>query len=78
LEELRSKKQERIKQFSEIQSQVVQICAEIAGDGQSNSSDPQVNECDLTVRKLGELKSHLQELQNEKVPLAIVIQSFKS
>ncbi|XP_062174627.1 65-kDa microtubule-associated protein 5 isoform X1 [Alnus glutinosa] len=67
LEELRSKKQERIKQFSEIQSQVVQICAEIAGDGQSNSSDPQVNECDLTVRKLGELKSHLQELQNEKI-----------
>ncbi|XP_059429033.1 65-kDa microtubule-associated protein 5 isoform X1 [Corylus avellana] len=67
LEELRSKKQERIKQFSEIQSQVVRICAEIAGNGQSNSSDPQVNECDLTVRKLGELKSHLQELQTEKI-----------
>jgi protein regulator of cytokinesis 1 len=69
LEELRSKKQERIKQFSEIQSQVVQICAEIAGSGQSNSSDSQVNECDLTVRQLEELKSHLQELQTEKVPL---------
>ncbi|GMY22873.1 65-kDa microtubule-associated protein 5 isoform X1 [Fagus crenata] len=68
LEELRSKKQERIKEFSEIQSQVVCICAEIAGHGQSNSSsDPQVNERDLTVKTLGELKSHLQELQNEKI-----------
>nr|XP_023884164.1 65-kDa microtubule-associated protein 5 isoform X2 [Quercus suber] len=68
LEELRSKKQERIKEFSEIQSQIVHICAEISGHGQSNnSSDPQVNERDLTVKKLGELKSHLQELQNEKI-----------
>uniref|UniRef100_A0A2N9EMT8 Uncharacterized protein n=1 Tax=Fagus sylvatica TaxID=28930 RepID=A0A2N9EMT8_FAGSY len=68
LEELRSKKQERIKEFSEIQSQIVYICAEIAGHGQSNSSsDPQVNERDLTVKTLGELKSHLQELQNEKI-----------
>ncbi|XVF00165.1 hypothetical protein REPUB_Repub03eG0261700 [Reevesia pubescens] len=31
------------------------------------SADPQVNERDLTVKKLGELKSHLQELQNEKI-----------
>lgn len=77
LEELRSKKQERIKEFSEIQSQIVHICAEISGHGQSNSSsDPQVNECDLTVKKLGELKSHLQELQNEKVPLIVVIWSL--
>ncbi|XP_050282844.1 65-kDa microtubule-associated protein 5 isoform X1 [Quercus robur] len=67
LEELRSKKQERIKEFSEIQSQIFHICAEISGHGQSNSSDPQVNEHDLTVKKLGELKSHLQELQNEKI-----------
>lgn len=75
LEELRSKKQERIKEFSEIQSQVVWICTEIAGNGQSNlSSDPQVSESDLTMKKLGELKSHLLELQNEKVASTIVIQ----
>ncbi|KAB1226674.1 65-kDa microtubule-associated protein 5 [Morella rubra] len=68
LEELRSKKQERIREFFELQSQVVRICAEIAGNGQNtSSSDPQVNESDLTVRKLGELKSHLRELQNEKL-----------
>ncbi|KAG6628390.1 65-kDa microtubule-associated protein 5-like [Carya illinoinensis] len=68
LAELRSKKRERVKEFSEIQTQVVQICAEIAGNGEPNiSSDPQVSESDLTVKKLGELKSHLQELQNEKI-----------
>ncbi|KAG7948591.1 hypothetical protein I3843_13G015100 [Carya illinoinensis] len=68
LEELRSKKQERIKEFSEIQSQVVRICAEIADNGQSSlSSDPQVSESDLTTKKLGELKSHLLELQNERI-----------
>ncbi|KAG6618182.1 65-kDa microtubule-associated protein 5-like [Carya illinoinensis] len=68
LEELRSKKQERIKEFSEIQSQVVRICAEIADNGQSSlSSDPRVSESDLTTKKLGELKSHLLELQNERI-----------
>lgn len=68
LEDLRLKKDERIKEFSKIQSQISQICAEIAVCGQSkNVTDPEVDQCDLTVKKLGELKSHLQELQNEKV-----------
>ncbi|KAK3022576.1 hypothetical protein RJ639_047554 [Escallonia herrerae] len=67
LDDLRWKKQERIKQFSETQLQIVRICAEIAGNDQSiNSADLQVNEQDLTTRKLGEMKSHLQELQSEK------------
>ncbi|XP_027356705.1 65-kDa microtubule-associated protein 5 [Abrus precatorius] len=66
LEDLRSKKDDRIKEFSKIKSQISQICAEIAGCGQSkNVTDP--NQGDLTVKKLGELKSHLQELQNEKI-----------
>ena len=68
LEDLRSKKEQRVKDFTDTQSQIVRICAEIAGNGQYNMSfDPQVNELDLTVKKLGELKSHQQELQNEKV-----------
>ncbi|XVF24526.1 hypothetical protein REPUB_Repub13aG0135800 [Reevesia pubescens] len=68
LEDLRSKKEQRVKDFTETQSQIARICAEIAGNGQSiMSADPQVNEHDLTVKKLGELKSHLQELQNEKI-----------
>ncbi|KAK8595361.1 hypothetical protein V6N13_016735 [Hibiscus sabdariffa] len=68
LEELRLKKKQRVKEFMETQSQIAQICAEIAGNGQSLlPSDPVVDERDLTVKKLGELKSHLQELQNEKI-----------
>ncbi|KAI3926966.1 hypothetical protein MKX01_032881 [Papaver californicum] len=57
LEDLRCKKDERI----------VQLLTELAGNAHhSNSSDPQVDECDLTMVKLGELKSQLQELQREK------------
>uniref|UniRef100_A0A5B7A453 Putative microtubule-associated protein 5 isoform X1 n=1 Tax=Davidia involucrata TaxID=16924 RepID=A0A5B7A453_DAVIN len=65
LEDLRLKKQERIKEFSETQLLIVRICSEIAGNG-INSANPQVNERDLTLKKLGELKSHLQDLQSEK------------
>lgn len=75
LEDLRMRKKERVKEFSEIQSQIIQICGEIAGNGLSkNFAGPQVDENDLTVKRLGELKSHLKELQNEKVlALRIVI-----
>ncbi|XP_015876118.3 65-kDa microtubule-associated protein 5 isoform X1 [Ziziphus jujuba] len=67
LEDLRMRKKERVKEFSEIQSQIIQICGEIAGNGLSkNFAGPQVDENDLTVKRLGELKSHLKELQNEK------------
>lgn len=68
LEEWRSKKEQRVKEFSETQLQIARICAEIAGNGQYvKATDPQVDECDLTVKRLGELKAHLHELQNEKV-----------
>ncbi|KAK2407498.1 65-kDa microtubule-associated protein [Trifolium repens] len=68
LEELRSKKDERVKEFLKIKSQISQICAEIAGCGQSKGvTDQDVGQCDLTAKKLGELKSHLDELQNEKM-----------
>lgn len=71
LEELRSKKREKLKEFSEVQSQIVSLCSEIAGNGQSKSYvDPEINERDLTAKKLGELKLHLQELQTEKVAIS--------
>ncbi|XP_026425157.1 65-kDa microtubule-associated protein 5-like [Papaver somniferum] len=67
LEDLRCKKDERVKEFQKIQSQIVQLLAQLAGNAHhDNSSDPQVDECDLTMVKLGELKSQLQELQREK------------
>lgn len=70
LENLRSKKKERVDEFLEIQSQIEHICAEIASNGQSkNYGDSGIGDYDLTVKTLIELKSHLKELQNEKVPL---------
>ncbi|CAN1343858.1 65-kDa microtubule-associated protein 5 [Linum perenne] len=67
LQDLRQRKQARMGEFYEIQSQIAQICAEIAGkDLSSYSVDLQIDECDLTVKRLGELKSHLKELQTEK------------
>lgn len=68
LEDLRFKKDERMTEFNEIQTKLAQIRAEIAGNSDLTSSIKiQVNEHDLTLRKLGELNVHLQELQNEKV-----------
>lgn len=68
LEDLRLKKEDRFKEFSEIQAQIVWITTEIAGNIPSfTSDDTGINERDLTVKKLGELKSHLEELQKEKV-----------
>ncbi|CAK8561153.1 unnamed protein product [Lathyrus sativus] len=68
LEDLRSKKVERVKEFLKIKSQISQICAEIAGSGQSKDvTDQDLDQCDLTTKKLGELKLHLDELQNEKI-----------
>ncbi|OWM87282.1 hypothetical protein CDL15_Pgr022389 [Punica granatum] len=68
LEEFRLKKKQRMKEFLETQAQIARICAEIAGNGRFlNSIDPPVDEHDLTWSKLKELKSHLQELQSEKL-----------
>lgn len=72
LEDLRLKKQGRMKEFFEIQLQISGICTEIAGTGHSvNPTDPKVNEQDLTLKRLMELKAHLKELQNEKVSLEL-------
>ncbi|KAK4253143.1 hypothetical protein QN277_010751 [Acacia crassicarpa] len=66
LEELRSRKEQRIKEFSKILFQISQISAEIAGCKPSDEGKEQeVN--NLTLKKLEQLKSHLQELQNEKI-----------
>ncbi|XP_070016728.1 65-kDa microtubule-associated protein 5 isoform X3 [Nicotiana sylvestris] len=68
LKDIRTKKQERIKEFLNIETQIAVICAEIAGnDRVIGPTDIQVDEQDLTAKRLGELKSHLQELQSEKL-----------
>lgn len=65
LEDLRLKKEKKIKHFLEVQLQMSQIRAEIAGNDPLNN-EPKVNEDDLTEKKLGELKLQLKELQDEK------------
>lgn len=64
-EDLKSRRNERIKAFYETQMQIARISAEIAGN--DADSNPQVDECDLTMTRLGELKTQLKELQHEKV-----------
>lgn len=69
LEELSLKKQERVKDFSVTQSQIARISSEIAGNGVAGNAGEYagVDETDLTLKRLGELKSHLEELHKEKV-----------
>ncbi|KAK1273121.1 65-kDa microtubule-associated protein 1 [Acorus gramineus] len=64
LEQLWKQKDDRIKEFSDVQSQIKKISGEIAGDVQVGT--PAVDEDDLSLKKLEELQSQLHELQREK------------
>lgn len=66
LELLWKQKEERIKEFSDVQSQIQKICAEIAGTLNINDQTPAVDETELSLKKLDEYQSHLQQLQKEK------------
>lgn len=68
VEELKVKKEERIKQFADIKSQIEKINGEISGYSQLVDSVSSLNleDHDLSLRKLGEYQSHLRTLQKEK------------
>ncbi|KAH6809771.1 Microtubule associated protein family protein [Perilla frutescens var. frutescens] len=68
VEDLKLKKEERMKQFSDIRSQIEKISGEISGYGNTISSMSGLNleEQDLSVRKLMECQSKLRALQKEK------------
>ncbi|XP_020572769.1 65-kDa microtubule-associated protein 5-like [Phalaenopsis equestris] len=67
LEDLRRRRDERAKEFLEVQLQIVHICSEISGDVHSSGSAcAQVDERHLSLKRLGELQSQLLELQKEK------------
>ncbi|KAB5544901.1 hypothetical protein DKX38_013013 [Salix brachista] len=69
VEDLRMKKEERIKQFAEIKSQVEKINSEISEyNNLSNTllTNLTLDEQDLSLRKLGEYQTHLRSLQKEK------------
>ncbi|XP_049374500.1 65-kDa microtubule-associated protein 1-like isoform X1 [Solanum verrucosum] len=65
LEKLSEQKDDRIKDFFDVQSQIQKISSEIAGDSEQVESLT-VDESDLSVKKLDEFHMQLQELQKEK------------
>ncbi|KAA8532413.1 hypothetical protein F0562_032449 [Nyssa sinensis] len=68
VEDLKLKKEERVKQFAEIKAQIEKITREISGySHQINAvGSLDLEEQDLSLRKLTEYQTHLHTLQKEK------------
>ncbi|KAL5995503.1 hypothetical protein ACLOJK_025565 [Asimina triloba] len=68
VEDLRAKREERIKQFTDIRAQIEKINGEISGYFHSNdaANHSSVDEHDLSSRKLNEYQAQLRSLQKEK------------
>ncbi|KAK2996809.1 hypothetical protein RJ639_024785 [Escallonia herrerae] len=64
VEDLKIKKEERIKQFADIKAHIEKIAGEISEYGHVSSHN--VEDQDLSLRKLTEYQSHLRTLQKEK------------
>lgn len=72
LEDLRSKKEERAKQFAYIRSQIQKITSEMTEVNCKNdtvTTPVDIEEHDLSIRKLNEYQSQLRTLQKEKVSI---------
>lgn len=69
VEDLTLKKQELVKQFSDIKAQIEKITGEISGHGHfvSDLNALTLEEQDLSQRKLTEYQTKLHALQKEKV-----------
>uniref|UniRef100_A0A0D9XEC8 Microtubule-associated protein MAP65-1a n=1 Tax=Leersia perrieri TaxID=77586 RepID=A0A0D9XEC8_9ORYZ len=68
LESLKGKKEDRIKQFSDIQSQIEKIRSELSeySDDDKKANTLIVDENDLSTRKLNNYQAQLRTLQKEK------------
>eukprot|EP00249_Psilotum_nudum_P005204 c18660_g3_i1 orf=1-783(-) len=68
LNELRQKKEERMKQLVDVQLQIQRVCGEISGSLHISDSESKiiVDEQDLSLNRLDEYYAHLQSLQKEK------------
>ncbi|KAE9450858.1 hypothetical protein C3L33_17257, partial [Rhododendron williamsianum] len=68
VEDLKLKKEERVKQFVELKAQIDKITAEVSGYGHliNAASSLNLEEQDLSLRKLTEYQTELQTLQKEK------------
>lgn len=68
VEELKLKKEERVKEFVDLKAQIDKITAEISGYGHPIGSLYSLNleEQDLSLRKLNDYQTHLRGLQRQK------------
>lgn len=67
LEDLRKKKEERVKQFAEVRSQIEKIASEMTEFNQNNATTNSVSiEDDFSIRKFSEYQAQLRKLQKEK------------
>jgi protein regulator of cytokinesis 1 len=74
LEDLRVKKQDRIKQISNVQSQIEKIKAQISDQSYQDrdGSIKQLNDDhDLSTRRISDLQMQLRNLQKEKVMMIL-------
>lgn len=74
VEDLKLKKEERVEQFVELKAQIDKITAEVSGYGHliNAASSLNLEEQDLSLRKLTEYQTELQTLQKEKVCLSML------
>ncbi|XP_010517187.1 PREDICTED: 65-kDa microtubule-associated protein 5-like [Camelina sativa] len=77
-EDLLMKKDLPRKELSETLTQIAKISSNVAGNDYPVSSGPQIDESDLTQRKLDELRAHLQVLRNEKAVRLQKVNSYIS
>uniref|UniRef100_R7W771 65-kDa microtubule-associated protein 8 n=1 Tax=Aegilops tauschii TaxID=37682 RepID=R7W771_AEGTA len=75
LQEMQMKKEARLKQFTEVQTEVQIIASEIAG--RSENEVVTVNEDDLSLKKLEEHQSELQRLKREKGDRLCKVEEYK-
>ncbi|XP_023002839.1 65-kDa microtubule-associated protein 8-like isoform X1 [Cucurbita maxima] len=66
LREMRLRKEERMKQFRDVQGQILKISAEIVNENDDSTPIVIVNENDLSLKKLEEYQNELQRLHSEK------------
>ncbi|TVU19343.1 hypothetical protein EJB05_35487 [Eragrostis curvula] len=67
LKDLRQRRDERVAEFKAVQMQIVRLQAEMSGTiDHGDPAAPLVDEINLSLNRLGELKAQLSELQTEK------------
>lgn len=79
LEDMTKKRNERKSQFAEVLKQINSISMELAGSTEENCDIMVVDESDLSMKRLDDLRNQLLLLQKEKVPflfLHLFILSF--